>query len=496
MFERYTEKARRVIFFARYEASQFGSAYIETEHLLLGLLREDKALTNRFLHTHASVDSIRKQIEANTTKREKVSTSVDLPLSNESKRVLAYAAEEAERLSHTHIGTEHLFLGLLREEQCFAAKILLERRVTLSTVREAIAAVPHRPEKQMAAEALPYSEYLFDLTTAAMQEQLDPLSARELELNSTIEILCSRTRNNPVLVGEPGVGKTAIVYGLAQRIAGGGAPTPLADKRIFAVDLVSVVATAKRKGNFEGALKGVVTHLLESRNIIIFIENIQPMTSSGQACLDAATFLKLVLAQGKVQCIFEATGPGYEAVMQNLPWLGQISRVVNVQVMSQADSIGTVHAVRERYETYHGVKYSEDALSSAVHYASRYIPDRHLPGSAIELLDSAGAHVMVRSSYLPENILAIRKGIRLIIHHMEKCIANHEFERARFYSDEERKERAKLDALWKKYHLDKTGPATVNREDIEAVVSQWTGVSVASLRAGNTTRDDSQEGQK
>jgi ATP-dependent Clp protease ATP-binding subunit ClpC len=212
MFERYTEKARRVIFFARYEASQFGSPYIETEHLLLGLLREDKALTNRFLRSHASVESIRKQIEGHTTIREKVSTSVDLPLSNECKRVLAYAAEEAERLSHKHIGTEHLLLGLLREEKCFAAEILHERGLRLPTIREELARTSQekaQPQRQRESSLL--AEFSRDLTQAAMDSQLDPLVGREGEVDRVIQILCRRTKNNPVLIGEPGVGKTAIV---------------------------------------------------------------------------------------------------------------------------------------------------------------------------------------------------------------------------------------------------------------------------------------------
>ena len=235
MFERYTEKARRVIFFARYEASQFGSPYIETEHLLLGLLREDKALTNRFLRSHASVESIRKQIEGHTTIREKVSTSVDLPLSNECKRVLAYAAEEAERLSHKHIGTEHLFLGLLREEKCFAAEILHERGLRLSTIREELArtsqekASPQRGQRESSL----LSEFSRDLTQSAMDSQLDPLVGRDGEVERVVQILCRRTKNNPVLIGEPGVGKTAIVEGLAQRIADGEVPSFLADKRIL-----------------------------------------------------------------------------------------------------------------------------------------------------------------------------------------------------------------------------------------------------------------------
>src|SRR6201994_2728725 len=223
MFERYTEKARRVIFFARYEASQFGSPYIETEHLLLGLLREDKALANRFLRSHAAVESIRKQIEGHTTIREKVSTSVDLPLSHECKRVLAYGAEEAERLNHKHIGTEHLLLGLLREEKCFAAEILHERGLRLSTIREELARTSQekaQPQQRQRESSL-LAEFSRDLTQVAMDNQLDPLVGRDSELERVIQILCRRTKNNPVLIGEPGVGKTAIVEGLAQRISDG-----------------------------------------------------------------------------------------------------------------------------------------------------------------------------------------------------------------------------------------------------------------------------------
>src|ERR1035441_351719 len=215
MFERYTEKARRVIFFARYEASHFGSPYIETEHVLLGLLREDKALTFPFLRSHASVESICHQIEGHITILEKVSTSVDRPLSNECQRVLAYAAEEAERLSHKHIGTEHLLLGLLREEKCFAAEILHEHGLHLSTIREELVRTSQekaQPQRQRGSSLL--IEFSRALTEAAMDTQFDPLVGRESELERVIHILCRRTKNNPVLIGEAGVGKTAIVEGL------------------------------------------------------------------------------------------------------------------------------------------------------------------------------------------------------------------------------------------------------------------------------------------
>jgi len=310
MFERYTEKARRVIFFARYEATQFGSPYIETEHLLLGLLREDKALINRFLRSHASVEFIRKRIEGHTTIREKVSTSVDLPSSNECKRVLDYAAEEAEGLSHKHIGTEHLLLGLLREEKCFAAEILHERGLRHSTIRQELARTSQekaQPQRQRESSLL--SEFSRDLTQAAMDTQLDPLVGRESELERVIQILCRRTKNNPVLIGEAGVGKTAIVEGLAQRIADGEVPSFLADKRILALDLSLIVAGTKYRGQFEERLKTIMKELMESQNAIIFIDELHTLVGAGSAegSLDAANILKPALSRGEIQCIGATT---------------------------------------------------------------------------------------------------------------------------------------------------------------------------------------------
>src|SRR6185369_13961359 len=302
MFERYTEKARRVIFFARYEASQFGSPCIETEHLLLGLLREDKVLTNRFLRSSAAVESIRKQIEAQTTMREKVSTSVDLPLSHECKRVLAYGAEEAERLNHKHIGTEHLLLGLLREEKCFAAEILHERGLRLSTIREELA----RSQSEKVASARPkesslLAEFSRDLTQAAMDNTLDPLIGRDYELERVVQILCRRTKNNPVLIGEPGVGKTAI--------AEGDVPSFLADKRILALDLSLIVAGTKYRGQFEERLKTIMKELMENQNAIIFIDELHTLVGAGSAegSLDAANILKPALSRGEIQCIGATT---------------------------------------------------------------------------------------------------------------------------------------------------------------------------------------------
>ena len=342
MFERYTEKARRVIFFARYEASQFGSPYIETEHLLLGLLREDKALANRFLRSHAAVESIRKQIEGHTTIREKVSTSVDLPLSHECKRVLAYGAEEAERLNHKHIGTEHLLLGLLREEKCFAAEILHERGLRLSTIREELA----RSQSEKVASARPkesslLAEFSRDLTQAAMDNALDPLIGRDYELERVVQILCRRTKNNPVLIGEPGVGKTAIVEGLAQRIAEGDVPSFLADKRILALDLSLIVAGTKYRGQFEERLKTIMKELMENQNAIIFIDELHTLVGAGSAegSLDAANILKPALSRGEIQCIGATTPSEFRKSIEKDRSLERRFQAVKVPPPNETDAI-------------------------------------------------------------------------------------------------------------------------------------------------------------
>ena len=493
MFERYTEKARRVIFFARYEASQFGSPYIETEHLLLGLLREDKALTNRFLRSHASVESIRKQIEAHTTIREKVSTSVDLPLSNECKRVLAYAAEEAERLGHKHIGTEHLLLGLLREEKSFAAEILQERGLKLAGIREELARVtqekaPQQQQRQRETSLL--NEFSRDLTQAAMDGQLDPLVGRDSELERVIQILCRRTKNNPVLIGEPGVGKTAIVEGLAQKISDGEVPSFLADKRVLALDLSLIVAGTKYRGQFEERLKTIMKELMENQNSIVFIDELHTLVGAGSAegSLDAANILKPALSRGEIQCIGATTPAEFRKSIEKDRSLERRFQAVKVPPPNEADAIKIIMGIKDRYEKFHAVSYTDDAIEFAVSHSNRYIPDRFLPDKAIDLIDEAGARVKLRQTSLPEEITEVQKRIKFIVHRMENAIANHEFEKARFYSDEERKERENLRTLREKYNLDDSAAGIVGREDIEDVVSRWTGVPITSIKEEETQK--------
>jgi len=485
VFERYTEKARRVIFFARYEASQYGSPYIETEHLLLGLMREDKALANRFLRSHGSIESIRKEIEQRITIRERISTSVEVPLSQESKRILNFATEEAERLGHKHVGTEHLLLGILREEKCFGAEILQERGLRLSTLREELArSAGEKAPSSRPKETSLLAEFSRDLTQAALEGQLDPLVGREREVERVIQILCRRTKNNPVLIGEPGVGKTAIVEGLAQRISDSDVPPFLADKRILSLDLSLIVAGTKYRGQFEERLKTIMKELMESQNSIIFIDELHTLVGAGSAegSLDAANILKPALSRGEIQCIGATTPGEYRKSVEKDRSLERRFQSVKVGAPSEDEAIQVLEGVRERYEKFHAVSYTDEAVRYAVYLSSRYIPDRFLPDKAIDLIDEAGARVKLRQAMLPDEVAEVQKRVKFITHRMETAIANHEFEKARFYSEEERKEKENLRAVRERLKLDDTNTGVVTREDIEEVVARWTGINVSSIK--------------
>ena len=485
MFERYTEKARRVIFFARYEASQYGSPYIETEHLLLGLMREDKALANRFLRSHGSIESIRKEIEQRITIRERISTSVEVPLSQESKRILNFATEEAERIGHKHVGTEHLLLGILREEKCFGAEILQERGLRLSALRDELArSAGEKTSSARPKETSLLAEFSRDLTQAALEGQLDPLVGRESEVERVIQILCRRTKNNPVLIGEPGVGKTAIVEGLAQRISDSDVPPFLADKRILSLDLSLIVAGTKYRGQFEERLKTIMKELMESQNSIVFIDELHTLVGAGSAegSLDAANILKPALSRGEIQCIGATTPGEYRKSVEKDRSLERRFQAVKVGAPSEDDAIKVLEGVRDRYEKFHAVAYTDEALRYSVYLSSRYIPDRFLPDKAIDLVDEAGARVKLRQAMLPDEVAEVQKRVKFITHRMETAIANHEFEKARFYSEEERKEKENLRLVRERLNLDDTNTGVVTRDDIEEVVARWTGVTVTAIK--------------
>ncbi len=473
MFERYTEKARRVIFFARYEASQFGSPNIETEHLLLGLIREDKALTNRFLRArHATLESIRRQVEGHTTIRESVSTSVDLPLSDECKRVLAFAAGEAEGLGHKHIGTEHLLLGLLREEKCFAAEILRERGLQLDALRQELSRVAHQSAPLRSMETSPATEPAKDLTQAAMDGQLEPIVGRDLELECIMAILAGRHKNNPLLLGERGVGKTAIVEGLAQRIADGVVPAFLAEKRILALGPELIADGPRDRQRFEELKKLLGANPSE---VILFIDDLQDLIGStaNSEMPEGLRVLRYALLYTGVQCILTGTVSDNGEPAQQTSWFRQYCRRMHVRPLDAGVTLIALKARKSRLEKFHGVTFTEEALDFAAHSAAGYLPGSPLPGKAIELLDAAGSLVKLRQGAPPQEIADAEKHRRSIIHHMETAIANHEFEKARFYSDEERKESENLRALKEKHHFGDPSSTVVGADALKEVISRW-----------------------
>jgi ATP-dependent Clp protease ATP-binding subunit ClpC len=469
MFERYTEKARRVIFFARYEASQFGAPAIEPEHLLLGLMREDKTLTARFLaRAQTSLEAIRKEIEGRAPLREKISTSVELPLAPETKRVLAFAHEESDRLQHRHIGTEHLLLGLLREERSMAAEILYERGLRLNAVREEVSRQAGSDPRAAQKKETPHlAEFSRDLTEDAANDKLDPLVGREGEIERVIQILCRRTKNNPVLIGEPGVGKTAIVEGLAQRIVRGDVPSFLENKRILSLDLSLIVAGTKYRGQFEERLKQIMRELIENPQYVVFIDELHTLVGAGSAegSLDAANILKPALSRGEIQCIGATTPAEFRKSIEKDRSLERRFQAVKVPPPSEEEAVSILGGVRERYEAFHQVRYTEDALEAAVYQSNRYIPDRFLPDKAIDVIDEAGARVKLRARRdTGSRADAFEDNARGIYFRAPSLGAG-------LVDDDEM-----------------LMSVEVTRDDVEEVIARWTGIPVTSLKEEETQK--------
>ena len=482
MFERYTERARRVLFFARYEATQMGSTSIETEHLLLGLIREGKGLTSRiFARSHLSLDSIRKEIEGRTVFREKVSTSVEIPFSSDTKRVLQFAAEEADRLLHTYIGTEHLLLGLLREERSVAASILYEKGMRLSNVREDIVQLlnektaPSRPK-----ETPLLAEFSRDLTDAAVKNQLDPLVGRDLEVERVQQVLCRRTKNNAVLIGEPGVGKTAIVEGLAQKIVCGDVPHFLADKRILALDISLIVAGTKYRGQFEERLKAIMKELTDNPNIIVFIDELHTLVGAGSAegSLDAANILKPALSRGEIRCIGATTPAEYRKYIEKDRSLERRFQAIKVDPPSEKDTIQVLMGIKDRYESFHHVEYTPEAIDAAVYQSNRYITDRFLPDKAIDLIDEAGARAKLRDADMISQSAEDGRSVRVPV----EAGAEERSDKAWLYRDQDLQGRESVQLVRDRIEVPSASSRIViGKTEIDEVVSKWTGVPLSSV---------------
>ena len=501
MFERYTEKARRVIFFARYEASQVGALQIEAEHILLGLIREDKTISNRFFHrAQASVEAIRKDVESRIVLRPRHPQTIDLPLSLEAKRVLAFSAEESERLGNRHIGTEHLLLGLLREENTLAAEILYERGIRLTDIRSELLRQSGRERDTVARKETPHLyEFCRDLTDAALEGKLDPLVGRDDEIDRVIQILCRRTKNNPVLIGEPGVGKTAIVEGLAQRIVNFEVPSFLSDKRILALDLSLVVAGTKYRGQFEERMKMIMRELIDNPQYVIFIDELHTLVGAGSAegSLDAANILKPALSRGEIQCVGATTPAEYRKSIEKDRSLERRFQAIKVAAPNEAEAIKILEGIKDRYEAFHNVTFTTEAIEAAVYQSSRYLPDRFLPDKAIDIIDEAGARAKLRAQRErgyqppppppPPTLPRYRAGDRNYDRGMERFDRSgdrgfdRDWREPRYQSPTRRSTNYPEPRFMES--LDFGEPMVeITKQDIDEVIARWTGIPMAALQ--------------
>ncbi len=496
-FEKFSERARRVLSLAQEEAQRFNHNYIGTEHILLGLVRETEGVAARVLSSlEVDLSKVRSAVEFIIGRGEKPAQG-EIGLTPRAKKVVELAVDEARRMNHTYIGTEHLLIGLLREGEGVAAGVLESLGVTLDKVR----AETHRilshssgsgSQGSRSTSRTPTLDQLgVDLTVAARNDKLDPVIGREKEIQRVVQILSRRTKNNPVLVGEPGVGKTAIVEALAQRIGSGDVPEALQGKRLVTLDMGALVAGTKYRGEFEERLKKVIEEIKSSGNCVLFIDEIHTIVGAGAAegAVDASNILKPSLARGELQCIGATTLDDYRKYVERDPALERRLQPVRVEEPSNDDTIEILMGIRSRYEDHHKVDITDEAIRSAATLAARFIPDRFLPDKAIDLIDEAGSRVRLRGSVTPTSVKDAKESLEQVRKEKDEAIASQQYERAAELRDRELRHTDDLDTLEKEWQesLGKDR-AEVTEEDIAEVVSMWTGIPVTRLAAEETER--------
>ena len=496
-FEKFSERARRVLSLAQEEAQRFNHNYIGTEHILLGLVRETEGVAARVLSSlEVDLSKVRSAVEFIIGRGEKPAQG-EIGLTPRAKKVVELAVDEARRMNHTYIGTEHLLIGLLREGEGVAAGVLESLGVTLDKVR----AETHRilshssgsgSQGSRSTSRTPTLDQLgVDLTVAARSDKLDPVIGREQEIQRVVQILSRRTKNNPVLVGEPGVGKTAIVEALAQRIGSGDVPETLQGKRLVTLDMGALVAGTKYRGEFEERLKKVIEEIKSSGNCVLFIDEIHTIVGAGAAegAVDASNILKPSLARGELQCIGATTLDDYRKYVERDPALERRLQPVRVEEPSNDDTKEILMGVRSRYEDHHKVDITDEAIRTAATLAARFIPDRFLPDKAIDLIDEAGSRVRLRGSVTPTSVKDAKESLEQVRKEKDEAIASQQYEQAAELRDRELRHTDDLDTLEKEWQegLGKDR-AVVTEEDIAEVVSMWTGIPVTRLAAEETER--------
>jgi ATP-dependent Clp protease ATP-binding subunit ClpC len=482
---------------AQEEAQRFNHNYIGTEHILLGLVRETEGVAARVLSgLGVDLGKVRSAVEFIIGRGEKP-TQGEIGLTPRAKKVVELAVDEARRMNHTYIGTEHLLIGLLREGEGVAAGVLESLGVTLEKVRAETHRIlsnssPSGSQGTRSSTRTPTLDQLgIDLTVAARSGKLDPVIGRETELERVIQILSRRTKNNPVLVGEPGVGKTAIVEAMAQLISGGDVPDTLKGKRLVTLDMGALVAGTKYRGEFEERLKKVIEEIKSSGNCVLFIDEIHTIVGAGAAegAVDASNILKPSLARGEIQCIGATTLDDYRKYVERDPALERRLQPVRVEEPSQDDTLSILRGVKERYEEHHNVEITEEALKAATNLAIRFIPDRFLPDKAIDLLDEAGSRVRLRGSATPASVKDAMQVLDTVRKEKDEAIASQQYEFAAELRDRELNLNQNLDSLEKEWHEGRIKDrAQVTEEDIAQVVSMWTGIPVTRLAQEETQR--------
>ncbi|MBK8207100.1 MAG: ATP-dependent Clp protease ATP-binding subunit [Planctomycetes bacterium] len=522
MFEQFTERARKVLGLARQEAQKFNHEYIGTEHILLGLILEGSGVAATVLRNmDVDLRKIRLEIEKLVQQGPQVMTAPSkLPFTPRAKRVIDLAKEEAATLNHEHVGTEHLLLGLLRENEGIAAQVLMNLGVRLDEVREEVldllspeanqgnankedtgrrskprdtasigpgnAGAGNEKSKTPALDA-----FGRDLTELAREGSLDPVIGRKNEIERVIQVLCRRTKNNPVLIGEAGVGKTAIVEGLAQEVISGAVPELLRDRRIVVLDLAMMVAGTKYRGQFEERIKAVMTEVRRAKNVILFIDELHTLVGAGGAegAIDASNVLKPALSRGEVQVIGATTLDEYRRYIEKDGALERRFQQVMVEPPSIDDTLAIMHGLKERYETHHRVRYTDDALKACVDLSSRYIPSRFLPDKAIDVMDEAGARIRLRSMSKPPDLSELNGEIDRLEAEKDEAISNQEYEKAAQLRDKAmqlRKEKERMQREWREQANIISG--SVDEEVICETVSKMTGIPLTRIDQGESER--------
>lgn len=496
-FEKFSERARRALTKAQEEAQRFGHNYIDTEHILLGLLADDEGVASRVIVNLGGVPSkIRAGVEFLVGRGER-STIGEVGLTPRAKKVIELAVDEARNLSHSYIGTEHLLLGLLREREGGAASVLESFGITLERAQAEINNLLNQSSAQARSAAkstarTPVLDQLgVDLTNLARSGKLDPIVNRDKEIERVVQILSRRTKNNPALIGEPGVGKTAVVEGLAHRIVEGNVPETLLGKRLVTLDIGSLVAGTKYRGEFEERLKKVIDEIKNAGNCVIFVDELHTIVGAGAAegAVDASNILKPSLSRGEIQCIGATTLDDYRKYIEKDAGLERRFQPVTVAEPSAEQTIDILHGIKERYEEHHRLVISDEALKAAATLAARYIPDRFLPDKAIDLMDEAASRVRIKRGAPPIKLTEARRALDVVRKDKEAAITDKQYEYASELRDRELQLMNGITGMEQKWQEEKEqAKPIVTEDDICEVVSMWTGIPVVRLTADEASR--------